>query len=102
MISDVYSHGQVTWDLTIQNHKKKNSNRLVRRQVRGLNIDRHTIQEAHDTTWIGVRGLNTGTGLAMPGGASLDSLGLRQEIGAVWNHLGKPQEQFWRTFTIST
>ena len=34
--------------------------------ARGLNPDKHTIQEAQDTPWIGARGLNTGPGLVTP------------------------------------
>ena len=44
---------------------------LVRHTGRGLNLDMHTIGEAHDSPWIGARGSNTDTGLVDPGGAPL-------------------------------
>ena len=45
-------------------HKRRGKKkRLVQHPARGLNPDKHTIQEAHDAPWIGARGSNTGPGL---------------------------------------
>ena len=49
-----------------------NNNKLAAHHpARGSNLDDHTKQEAHDAPWFGARGLNTGPGLAIPGGALL-------------------------------
>ena len=47
------SYCQVAWDFMSHNHKKRAQNKpLVRHTARSLNLDSHTIQVAHDATWI--------------------------------------------------
>ena len=52
-------------------NKRAQNKPLVRHPGRGLNLGNQTNQEAHDAPWFGARGLNTGPGLAIPGGAPL-------------------------------
>ena len=53
------------WQATTTKRRAQNKP-LVHHPVRGLNLDRHTIQEAHDAPWINDRRLNTSSSLATP------------------------------------
>ena len=44
---------------TATNRRAQNKS-LMRPPAQGLNLDKHTIQEAHDAPWIGVCGSNKG------------------------------------------
>ena len=50
---------------------------MMRLSAQGLNLGSHTSQEAHDATWFGAQGSNTGPGLVTPGDAPLGHSGCR-------------------------
>ena len=54
-----------------QPQKEESKIRRAHHPARGLNLRNHTNQEAHDAPRFGARGTNTGSGMAVPGGAPL-------------------------------